>query len=239
MLTVGRESIVQMFQEVFESSPEAVIDEIQIERVRRISDTVALEEGIVRSSESPDGPKHRSRYVALHTKGDDGSWRINTLKDYPRESEGRREQLNQLAWLVGEWVNENQDSVVHTRCGWSDDGNYLLREFTLQTLDGGEMKGVQRIGWDPVHKKLRSWTFDSQGGFFTGLWTKDDRQWLLSSAGVTAEGETITATSVYTVIDDEMITWQYRSLIVGGDVRGDSEPVTMVKRPPAPLQASK
>jgi uncharacterized protein (TIGR02246 family) len=237
-LTEGRDAIAAMFQDVFDSAADALIDEIRIERVRHITDDVALEEGIVVSSEAADSPHFQSRYVALHTKGEDGKWRINTLKDYPRENVSRRDQLQQLAWLVGEWVNEDPNTVVHTKCDWSADGNYLLREFTVQTQDDREMNGRQRIGWDPALKKLRSWTFDSEGGFFNGLWTKDKNRWLLTSAGVSANGATVTATSVYTPVDNEMITWQYRSLIVGGDVRTASEPVTMVKRPPAPQQAS-
>ena len=236
--TNGRDAIVAMFQDVFDSAAEAVVDEIRIERVRHVTEAVALEEGVVISTEFANGPRYQSRYVALHTKGEDGRWRINTLKDYPRESTNRREQLEQLAWFVGEWVNEDSNSVVHTRCDWSEGGNYLLREFTIQTYDGSAMSGEQRIGWDPSLKKLRSWTFDSEGGFFNGLWTRDGDQWLLTSAGVTAEGETVTGTSVYTRVDDEMITWHYRSLIVGGEVRSDSELVTMVKRPPMPQQAS-
>ena len=101
------------------------------------------------------------------------------------------------------------------------------------------MSGVQRIGWDPARKKIRSWTFDSHGGFFSGLWTKHDKQWLLNSAGVTADGETVTATSAYTLHDAEMVTWQYRNLIVAGDVREDMEPITMVKRPPPPTRSNK
>ncbi len=83
---------------------------------------------------------------------------------------------------------------------------YLLRKFAVQTNDGREMSGVQRIGWDPALKKLRSWTFDSQGGFFKGLWTKDGDQWLLTTVGVTADSQTVTGTSVYTRIDNEMIS---------------------------------
>jgi uncharacterized protein (TIGR02246 family) len=237
-LTEGRESIASMFESVFDINAGALIEEIQIIRVRYLSDTIAMEEGFVISSAAPDAPGHRSRYVALHTKESDGKWRINTLKDFPREPMGRRDQLDQLAWMVGEWVNEDTDSVVHTICDWSPDGNYLLREFTMQTHDGSMMSGVQRIGWDPALKKLRSWTFDSEGGFFQGLWTKNGSQWLLNLAGVTSEGESVTATLVYTVIDAEMLTWNYQNLIIGGEVRSDMEPITMVRRPPAPLQVS-
>ncbi len=238
VLTQGRQAIAAMFAEVFETNADAMVDEIQITRVRLLAETVALEEGVVISSSAPNEPRHRSRYVALHSKESDGKWRINTLKDFPRETLGRQEQLAQLAWMVGDWVNEETDSVVHTTCDWSPDGNYLLRSFTMQKFDGSELRGVQRIGWDPVLKKLRSWTFDSEGGFFHGLWTQDGSEWLLNLAGVTSEGESVTATSVYTVIDAEMVTWNYRNLIVGGEVRGESEPITMVRRPPAPLQVS-
>ncbi len=235
--TQGRAAIVTMFQGVFENSPQAMMEAVQIERVRRISDQVALEEGYVISSEAPDAPRYRSRYVALHSLAKDGTWRINTLKSRGRESVDRREHLAQLAWLIGEWVNEDTQAVVHTTCNWSPDGNYLLREFTIQTHDGRQLSGVQRIGWDPARHKLRSWTFDSEGGFFTGLWTQDGQQWLLTSTGVNAAGDTVTATSSYQVVDPELIRWTYRSLIVGDQVQKDFQSVTMVKRPPVPNQA--
>ena len=169
VLTEGREAIRAMFADVFESNQEALVNEIQITRIRLLSETVAMEEGFVISSPASDAPRNRSRYVALHTKQSDGKWRINTLKDFPREPLGRQEQLSQLAWMVGDWVNEDEDSVVHTTCDWSPDGNYLLRSFSMQKYDGSELSGVQRIGWDPALKKLRSWTFDSEGGFLHGL----------------------------------------------------------------------
>ncbi len=230
--------LLALYASVFEANEGASIDEIQLTRVRYLSDTIAMEEGFVISSEAPGSPHRRSRYVALHTKQSDGKWRINTLKDFPREPLGRQDELSQLSWMIGEWVNEDTDSVVHTTCDWSPDGNYLLRQFTMQSHDGSELSGVQRIGWDPALKKLRSWTFDSEGGFFQGLWTQNGSRWLLNLHGVTADGESVTATSVYTVIDAEMVTWNYENLIVGGELRGDTEPITMVKRPPAPLQAS-
>lgn len=237
--TQGREAIVAMFQGVFKSTPETLIDEIQIERVRRITDNVALEEGVAISSESESSPRYRARYIALHAKGKDGKWRINTLKDRPRERLNRQEHLAQLAWMVGEWVNEDADGVVHSRCEWSDDGNYLLREFSIRTHAGRELNGVQRIGWDPARKKLRSWTFDTEGGFASGLWTKDGSTWLLTGAGVNASGDTVTSSMAYTRVDAEMITCEFRSLIVGGEIRKDLKRITMVKRPPLPRSASK
>lgn len=232
--TVGREAIEALFQDVFDNSPEASIQEIQIDRIRAISGSVTLEEGHVISADGPDRPRFRSKYVALHTKGSDGQWRINTLKDYPRESVSRQDHLSELAWLIGDWVNEDDDAVVHTSYGWADNGNYILGEFSIRTFDGRELSGSSRIGWDPARKKIRSWTFDADGGHFTGLWTRDGGNWVRTTAGVTAGGQTVTATTVFELVDAEMIRWQYRSLIVGEEIRGDSPVVTMVKRPPGP-----
>lgn len=232
--TEGREAIVEMFQGVFDSGSESLIEEIIIEQVRPITDNVALEEGETIASDTPGGPRYHNRYVALHVKGDDGVWRINTLKDRPREAGSRHEQLEQLAWLLGEWVNEDRESVVHTECDWSEDGNYLLRRFTVQTHDGREMNGVQRMGWDAKLKVLRSWTFDSEGGFLTGEWARSGNQWLLTNTGVNAEGKSVSGTAVYTVIDAEMLTWQLQNIVIGDDVTAAGPLVTMVRRPPEP-----
>ncbi len=237
--TEGRDAIVAMYQAVFDAGFDGTIEGIQIERVRPINDTVVMEEGVVAASDVANGPMFRNRYVAIHVKNADGQWKINTLKDMPREGGQRQEQLTQLSWMLGEWVNEDEESVVHTECDWSEDGNYLLRRFTVQMLDGREMNGVQRTGWDAHDKKLRSWTFDSEGGFISGEWTSSGNQWLLTNTGTTADGKSVSGTAVYTVIDAEMITWQLQNVIVGDEVVPDGKVVTMVRRPPEPASASK
>ena len=232
--TVGRDAIVGLFQEVFDETPEALVEEISIDRVRFVTENVALEEGVVATTDYPGGPKDTSRYIALHVKEKDGVWRIHTLKDYTREKASHSEQLSELTWLIGEWMSEDPSSVVHTKCDWSDDGNYLLREFTVRIEGQAVMNGVQRIGWDPLRKQIRSWMFDSDGGFLEGVWIRNDDQWIVTVSGVSSQGEAASGTSVYTIHDAERITWRYRNLIVGNDVREDIDPVVMTRRPPTP-----
>ena len=98
--TVGREAITALFADVFENSPEAILEAIDIERIRYIDKHVALEEGWVSARDTADGPLHFSRYVALHTLGEDGVWRINTLKDYPARS-SRQERTPRSTGMVG------------------------------------------------------------------------------------------------------------------------------------------
>ncbi len=232
-LTVGRNAIVEMFQKVFDTTPDALVDEINIERVRFITAGVAMEEGVVATTTYPGGPREISRYIALHVKEKDGEWRINTLKDFTRETGTRSEQLSQLAWLVGEWVSEDPSSVVHTTCKWSDDGNFLLRRFTVKIAGRAVMNGVQRIGWDPIRRELRSWVFDSEGGYVEGTWKRNGDQWLVTSRGFNAAGDAASGVAVYTIFDAERITWQYRNLVVGNELREDTAPIVMVRRPPA------
>ncbi|MBT6156314.1 MAG: nuclear transport factor 2 family protein [Planctomycetaceae bacterium] len=231
-LTVGRDAIVDMFQDVFDTTPDALVDEINIERVRFITNSVALEEGVVATTEYPGGAREVNRYIALHVKEGDGEWRINTLKDYTREKGTRGEHLSQLAWLVGDWVSEDPSSVVHTTCKWSDDGNFLLRRFTVKIQDKPVMNGVQRIGWDPLRREIRSWVFDSNGGHVEGTWKRNGDQWLVTSSGFNADGESASGVAVYTIFDAERITWQYRNLVIGNELREDTAPIVMVRRPP-------
>ncbi len=232
--TTGRKAIVELFEGVFADSPDALVEEIDVERVRLVNANVAIEQGVVASVDFAGGPRSVSRYVAIHVRGKDGQWRINTLRDFAQERNSRVERLAELDWMVGEWVSEDEDSVVHTEAKWSDDGNYILRRFTVQFAGRPVMSGVQRIGWDPVRRTLRSWTFDSAGGHVTGTWTRTDDQWLVVSSGYTADGRAASGLSAYTVHDAERITWQYRGLLVGNELRTNMAPVVLVRRPPAP-----
>lgn len=233
-LTQGRANIVSLFEQVFESSPDAALEEINLNRVRYVTKTVVMEQGVSIATDIPGGPKYSSKYVAIHVKGDDGVWRINTLKDYPRESGDKNEHLDQLEWMIGEWVNEGGGTTVSTTCEWSEDGNYLLRKYQIEDRDGELMNGVQRIGWDPLRQQLRSWAFDSEGGYTEGYWIRNGNQWIVTSGGFTSDGDAVQATAVYTLQGPERITWGFTTLVVGNEFRDASDPVIMTRKPPVP-----
>jgi hypothetical protein len=50
------------------------------------------------------------------------------------------------------------------------------------------VEGWQIIGWDPVEERIRSWTFDGEGGFAEGWWTREGDRWLLRETGITPDG---------------------------------------------------
>ena len=157
------------------------------------------------------------------------------INRFPRPQ--HRSQLEQLAWLQGDWVDESEDSVVIFSCEAVDSGNFLLRKFVIRIAGHEAMSGTQRIGWDPLTGKLRAWIFDSEGGFSEGSWHRDQDRWVLKSTGVTADGEPASSTSKYTFVNEHTMTWQSIDHEIAGVQLADSEVVTIVRRAPVPLSA--
>jgi hypothetical protein len=53
------------------------------------------------------------------------------------------EQLKQLEWLIGDWIDEGDDAVVQTSTRWSDDKQFILSDFVIRTPQRGS--GALRI----------------------------------------------------------------------------------------------
>ena len=80
------------------------------------------------------------------------------------------EFLRQLKFMVGEWVDEDPDSVVESKVYFDEEKNFLIHDFNVRRGRSVVQKGTQRIGWDPQAKRIRGWVFDSQGGFGESSW---------------------------------------------------------------------
>ena len=90
--------------------------------------------------------------------------------------------------MIGEWVDKGPDSEVRVNCRWSEDGNFLIRSFTVKQQGKPVMTVTQRIGWDPLARRIRSWEFDSEGGFGEGTWSRDGERWVDQALGRPARG---------------------------------------------------
>ena len=227
----GREAIAEVFGEIFAAFPGNQI-EVHIESLEFLDADLAVETGI--TSELPAGSELPSydRYTVLHVKKD-GIWQMALARDEEGLPPTPHERLQSLAWLVGEWIDDDGRSVVSSTCRWSDDGNFLLQEFQLK-LDGQEAMNVsQRIGWDPVQKCIRSWTFDSEGGFGESTWARSGNGWLIRATGVLPDGSVASATNRLTRSGSDGYVWETTDRIVAGEVQAGLA-VKVVRKPPAP-----
>jgi uncharacterized protein (TIGR02246 family) len=227
----GRDAIEETFGDMFADAPERRI-EVTIESIRFIGSNLAVEKGSTKETAAADETPEYDRYTVVHVKRD-GKWLMALARDEEGRALSNHEQLGPLAWLVGEWVDDGGNTVVYSSCRWSEDGNFLLQEFRLQVSGRNAMRVSQRIGWDPIAKRVRSWVFDSEGGYGESVWTRDGDIWLIRATGVRPDGKTASATNMLVPAGKDAYVWRSRDRIVGDEAVSPIE-VKVVRKPPEP-----
>jgi uncharacterized protein (TIGR02246 family) len=202
----GREAIEQQFTSNFEKLKGAKL-ETAVASIRFVSPNVAVEHGTARVVVGQENPAE-SAYTAIHVKRD-GKWLIDrvTEEDVP-ELVSNYEKLKDLEWMIGTWVDEDEQSSVKATCQWSKNRNFIVRSFSISVGDRLDKSGMQIIGWDPASKQIRSWVFDSDGGIGEGVWTNKGDKWYVTAKDTSADGQKLTSQNVITVIDKDRFTWQ-------------------------------
>jgi uncharacterized protein (TIGR02246 family) len=231
---VGREQIEKEFAETFADLKDAKL-EIDTTSIKFLSPNVAIESGtarIIRPKEEPD----ESTYSALFVKRE-GKWLLDRVTEeeisppVPPPQTGY-EHLKELEWMVGSWVDSDEDNAtIQTDCAWTKNKNFMTRSFAVVIGDQVDMSGMQFIGWDPAAKQIRSWVFDSDGGFYEGKWTKKGDRWVIQQTGTLPDGRKASEVNIMKRLDDNSFTWQSVQRAVGGDVLPDVEEVTIVRKP--------
>ena len=227
----GREEIEQLFAEIFADEPQSQI-EVNIASIKFLGSDLAIETGSTKTTAAPGETPEYGRYTVLHVKRD-GKWLIGLARDTEGEPPTNHERLQPLAWLIGEWIDESRDSVVASSCRWSEDKNYILYDAKVHIGGMRAMEVTVRIGWDPLTKQIKSWMFDTEGGYGDGMWSRDGDRWIVKATSVLPDGSTASATNIYTPLGNERFLWQSTDRVVSGEVR-DPVDVMVVRKPPQP-----
>lgn len=229
---VGRAAIQKHFEKVFAQYPAAKARILE-SRLRTVSLNSAIEEGNLTTIQSEEDSEEKNHYIAVWTFVD-GSWSLKSYRELEgaEHSQTAHEQLVQLEWMVGEWVHEAPDALVKTSCRWSADGNFLLQDFRVNIEGVVVAAGSQRIGWDPLTKKLHSWVFDSEGGFGEATWNWDGTQWVIRSSAVKHDGETTSSLSFLTPLSGDSYRWESSHRMAGDNNLPDLDLVIARQAPP-------
>lgn len=227
----GREQVEQVFTKFFEAFPGAKMT-LEVTSTRMLGPGLAVVDGTRKVVTKDEKGKAATRFTLMYVKRD-SQWLIASARDFEVDEEPTpQERLQPLAWLVGDWVDENAESVVLVSCRWSEDKNFLLVEYTAKIQGRAAMKTTQRIGWDPLHQRIRSWAFDSDGGYGEAHWTAINNGWVLKSSAVLPDGQTGSATLFIEPVDKDKFVMRGFDRIVGDKTNDDFE-VKIVRRPPA------
>ncbi len=189
----GRAAIQAHFARWLTDAPGSTIA-VKTDAIRLLAAAVAIEEGHATVTPPGGGTAEVTRYEVIHARVD-GSWLQARVREFEHANLTPRERLKPLEWLVGEWVDEADEGVVQTSCSWSDDRNFLVREFRVHAQGRPARTGSQRIGWDPATRQIKSWTFDATGATSEQFWAEDDDgRWIIKSIHVLPDGRRATAT---------------------------------------------
>ncbi len=224
---VGRAEIEKQFAAILAEAKGAKL-ESQTESIRFLSPNVAVEEGTAKVIR-PDQEPEESEYTAVYLKRD-GQWLLDRVseEDQPLVP-SHYEQLKDLEWMIGRWVDQDDDATVVTECNWTRNNNFIARSFTVQTGERIDMAGMQIIGWDPSSKQIRSWVFDSDGGFGQATWKKKGNRWYIQQSGVLPDGRKSSAVNIITCLDDETCALQSINRTVDGELLPNVEEVKLRK----------
>jgi len=202
-------------------------------KIRFVSADVAIEEGTARVLRAGEPPE-QSTYLAIHVKKD-GQWKLDSVRetDLP-ETPPLQENMKQLEWMVGDWVDQSPEAAVETSVAWTRNKAFLIARFKVSAAGADELDGQQIIGWDPAAKAFRSWMFDCDGGFGEGVWSRRDNRWIVKFNQTLPDGREASATNIYTCVDANSYTWQSIGRQLDGQFLPNVEEVKVVRKAAQP-----
>jgi uncharacterized protein (TIGR02246 family) len=220
---LGRAAIEQAYADLFKERPGSKI-EVNLEYVRFLSRDSAVEEGSQRLRAMGTELPLATRYSGLCVR-EDGQWRVALIHEWG----GDKDKLEDIDWLVGDWVAKSPEGEVEMRFHWNDKKTMILNQFARKESGQLIASGIQHIALDPQTGQLRSWAFDEAGGHGQSLWYRDGNQWILESLGVLSDGQETASLNIITRAGDDAFTWRSIERTIAGEQLPDTDPVKLVK----------
>jgi hypothetical protein len=186
--------------------------------------------GTIKSKEGDPTETHfRGVYILRNDK-----WLIKTAEELGEWGD----TLEQLDWLIGSWLDEDENASISTECSWTTNHRFISRSFVASYKNGPELRGTEIIGWDPASRAIRSWIFDSDGSTGQSVWTYRGKEWVIKSRGVLPDGSRASAVHIITRIDPDKYTWESVDREVDGQILPDIPPITIARVTSQPANAA-
>jgi uncharacterized protein (TIGR02246 family) len=228
---VGRPAIEKMFAEAFADKKDAKLT-VETGPIDFVSPNVAVTHGIAHLTR-PGEATEDSEYTTVRVKRD-GQWLLDRVTEVEADKPppSNYEHLKELEWMIGSWHDDdpNPSVEIQTDCDWAQNKNYMTRSFAVAIGDQVHKSGMQIVGWDPVAKDIRSWIFDSDGGYSEGTWSKQGPKWFIHNKGVMIDGGKTSSVYIITPIDENSFKWESVSRQIDGQLQPNVEPVLVVRK---------
>ncbi len=218
----GRAAVLEGLTKFFQENKGAALA-VKIESARFLTPDVLVEKGLATVGDET------TRYVCNYVKKD-GAWLISELNETTLPSADAAEvALDELGWLVGLWKDNSPGVAVATTVDWTKNKHFLRRSISITREGEDAMEATEVIGYDPVAGGIRSWVFDSEGGFGEGAWTREGNKWLVAFKATAPDGTTSSAQHVITYLDEKKYTWESINRQRDGEVLPNLDKVEVVR----------
>ncbi len=197
------------------------------QRFRSVSKDVVIEEGVATLVSASHGIE-QANYLVVHVKRD-GKWYRNSVRETTTAASHSAQRLGELAWLIGKWHREDDHGAVQLHARWMKNKRFIELSFEINDGRGDKLSGKQIIGRDPSSAIIRSWTFDSQGGFEEAVWTRDQQGWLVKVSAVFPDGSTGSEQRVLARLNEFSFTHEVIEQQVNGRLLPGAGKVTLTK----------
>jgi len=213
-------------------------------RIRFLTGDVAIEDGTIEIG--PAGAALAGRFSATWVRHD-GAWKLSALREARAADPPGPAQLEQLAWMVGDWEIERKAPpaaaplapdaaaapALRLSVKWNQTKTFLERDLTMGPAAGASgptMTISQRIGWEPLSRSIRSWAFGSDGSHAEGTWHRDGGSWIAHVTTVRPDGSQVGSINIYTYDGKDRCVWRSIPTHVGAD-HAQPMSATLVRKP--------
>lgn len=196
----GRDAIQKLFEKFFAENKGAQV-RIDSESLRVVNPDLALEDGTSAVLIPGEPLPSRARFANTLVRKD-GRWFLASVRESGFAPPDRSSELGPLSSLIGEWhATTPSGEEIILSVAPAPGGNFLLARRTVVAGGGPVAGGDQWIAWDPAGKKIRSWNFESDGGFGESLWQASEKGWTVESKHTLRDGDIVKETQSLTPDD--------------------------------------
>src|SRR5262245_46884179 len=224
----GRAEIQKGYAEFFKTLKGKPTVEVQTDNLRFPSADTAVSEVTLRLK-NEQGELIGSSWRNTLLVREDGHWKVALVREWDRDN-ALDDSLKDLEWLIGTWRMDTKDRDAITTYEWDENKAFIRGKYSVK--QGGKVteSGMQMFGRDNAEGGIRSWVFQSDGGFGDGIWTRDGKKWTVDFEGVTPDGKKLTATVIYVHVDANTFTWQSVEQTVDGQPIANTQPIRVTKQ---------
>jgi len=228
---IGRAAVLGGLTKFFAKNKRAQLA-VRVESARFLVPDVLIEKGLATIG------TETTRYVCSYVKKD-GAWLISELNETTLPpADAAAVALDELAWMIGSWNDNSPGVTVATTVNWTKNRHFLRRSLSVQREGEDPIEATEVIGYDPIAGGVRSWVFDSEGGFGEGAWKHEGSKWIVSFKATAPDGSTSTAQHVITFLDEKRYTWESINRQSGGEVLPNIDKIEVIRAPgPSPIES--